>query len=147
VSRETGKYFEGGQTVMANAPYTDIPIFVKEGSIIPCGPEIQYTDEKPADPIRLFVYTGSDASFSLYEDENINYDYEKGIFSLITFKYDNKDRTLTIGNRQGEFPGMVETRTFEIVWITKQKPSDLNFQSVPDKSIVYDGSQLIIKME
>ncbi|OGU33535.1 MAG: alpha-xylosidase [Ignavibacteria bacterium GWA2_35_9] len=144
---KSGKYFEGGQTITADAPYSDIPIFVKEGSIISCGPDIQYTDEKPADPIRLFVYTGSDGSFTLYEDENVNYNYEKGIFSLIPFSYNEKEKTLTIEKRQGKFPGMLETRTFEIVWITKEKQSSLGFISKPDVVITYIGSQQIIKME
>ena len=144
---KSGKYFEGGQTITADAPYSDIPIFVKEGSIISCGPDIQYTDEKPADPIRLFVYTGSDGSFTLYEDENINYNYEKGIFSLIPFSYNEKEKTLTIEKRQGEFQGMLEVRTFEIVWIKKEKQSSLDFISKPDVVITYIGSQQIIKME
>jgi alpha-D-xyloside xylohydrolase len=144
---KSGKYFEGGQIINADAPYTDIPLFVKEGSIIPCGPEIQYTDEKPADPIRLFVYSGKDGLFTLYEDENINYNYEKGMFALIPFIYNEEEKSLTIGKREGKFPGMLETRTFEIVWITKQKPSAMDFLSKPDKTVVYDGTHQIIKME
>ncbi len=143
----SGKYFDGEQTIEADAPYTDIPIFVKEGSIIPFGPDIQYTDEKPADPIRLFVYTGSDGLFNLYEDENINYNYEKSIFSLIPLSYNEADKELIIGNRQGEFPGMLETRTFEIVWITKEKPQTMDFFSKPDMTVVYNGYQQVIKLE
>jgi alpha-D-xyloside xylohydrolase len=143
----SGKYFEGGQTIEADAPYTNIPIFVKEGSIIPCGPEIQYTMEKPADPIRLFVYTGSNGSFSLYEDENINYNYKKGYFSIIPFTYNEKDRVLTIANREGEFPGMLKTRTFEIVWRGKHNPFGLDFKSEPDAVVTYDGVQQTIELK
>jgi alpha-D-xyloside xylohydrolase len=143
----SGRYFEGGQTVQAGAPYTDMPIFVKAGSILPCGPEIQYTLEKPADPIRLFVYTGSDGTFTLYEDENVNYNYEKGKFSIIPMSYKEKDHILTIGKRQGEFPGMLERRTFEIVWIGEQKPAGLSFESKPDVSVTYDGTLQSIKMK
>jgi alpha-D-xyloside xylohydrolase len=141
-----GKYFSGGQTIQADAPYTDIPVFVKEGSIIPCGPEIQYSTEKPADPIRLFVYTGKDGSFTLYEDENTNYNYEKGKFSTIPFTYNEERRELTIGKRQGGFIGMLEKRTFEIVWINRQKHSGLDFQSKPHATVLYDGSEQLIKM-
>ena len=143
----SGKYLEGGQTVEADAPYSNIPIFVKAGSIIPCGPEIQYSTEKAADPIRLFVYTGSDGSFNLYEDENTNYNYEKGKFSIIPFDYNEKNHELTIKKRLGKFPGMLETRTFEIVLINKLKPSGLDFISKPDVIVKYDGNQqsIVIK--
>jgi len=144
---KSGKYFSGGKTVTADAPYTDIPIYVKAGSIIPCGPEIQYSDEKPADPIRLFVYTGADGSFTLYEDENVNYNYEKGKFSTIPFTYNEKNRTLTIGNRQGEFPGMLSTRTFEIVWIGKGKPGGLDFERKADAVVTYNGTELQVKLK
>jgi alpha-D-xyloside xylohydrolase len=143
----SGKYLEGGQTLEADAPYSNIPIFVKAGSIIPCGPEIQYSTEKTADPIRLFVYTGNDGSFNLYEDENINYNYEKGKFSIIPLDYNEKNHNLTIGKSQGEFPGMLKTRTFEIVWINKLKPSSLDFISKPDVIVKYDGGQQSIKMK
>jgi alpha-D-xyloside xylohydrolase len=142
----SGRHFKGGQRIEADAPYKEIPVFVKEGSIVPCGPEIQYATEKPADPVRLFVYTGSDGSFTLYEDEDVNYNYEKGKFATIPLNYSEKDRALTIGNREGEFPGMLATRTFEIVWISKQKPSGLDFVSKPDATVKYDGTQKLIKM-
>ncbi len=142
---KSGRYFEGGQIIKADAPYTDIPIFVKEGSIIPFGPDIQYTTEKPADPIRLFVYTGSDAEFNLYEDENINYNYEKGAFSTIKLTYDQATKSLRIGARQGEFSGMLKKRTFEIVWVSKENPVDFNLDRDSDKSITYDGRELVVK--
>lgn len=77
------------------------------GIIIPCDPEIQYTTEKPADPIRLFIYTGASGSFRLYEDENVNYNYENGKFSVIPLNYHEEERVLTIGEREGKFPGML----------------------------------------
>jgi alpha-D-xyloside xylohydrolase len=142
-----GKYLKGGQTVEADAPYTDIPVYIKAGSIIPCGPEIQYTSERQADPIRLFVYTGSDGSFMLYEDENTNYEYEKGRFSTILLSYDEKEHTLYIGKRHGEYPGMLETRTFEIKWIGSNKPAGLDFQSKPDTIVLYDGNEQSLRMK
>ncbi len=143
----TGRHYAGGQNLVADAPYTEIPLFVRAGAIIPCGPEIQYTDEKIADPIRLFVYTGSDGAFSLYEDENINYNYEKGKFAWIPFDYNEKEKTLSIGRRLGEFPGMPATRTFEIVWISTGKPSGLDFSKQADTVITYDGTGQRVRME
>ena len=144
---KSGKHFTGGLTIDADAPYTDIPIFVKEGSIIPCGPEIQYSDEKLADPIRIFIYTGSDGSFTLYEDENTNYNYEKGKFALIHFMYNEKQHTLTIGQRSGEFPGILKNRSFEIIRISNDKPSGLDFNSKPDVIVKYDGSEQKIELK
>jgi alpha-D-xyloside xylohydrolase len=136
----SGRYFKGGQTIKADAPYSDIPVFLKEGAIIPCGPEIEYAMEKPADPIRLFVCTGKPGSFTLYEDENVNYNYEKGAFSTIPLSYDEKSGVLTIGKREGEFPGMLVTRTFEIVWVGKRGHAGLDFQTKPDATVTYDGT-------
>jgi alpha-D-xyloside xylohydrolase len=144
---KTGKYYAGGQTIQADAPYTDMPLFIKAGSIIPCGPEMQYTTEKPAKVIRLFVYTGTDGSFTLYEDENVNYNYEGGKFSTIPFTYNEKSRTLTIGKRHGNFTGMLKSRTFEVVWIGSQTHSGFDFQSKPDAVVTYNGHEQIIRMK
>ena len=144
---QSGKFLTGGQTIQADAPYTEIPIYVKAGSIIPCGPEIQYASEKPADPIRLFVYTGSNGSFTLYEDEDTNYNYESGKFALIPFRYDEKKKELVIGKREGEFAGMLEKRTFEIAWISDSKPSKLDFQTKPDAIVTYNGTEQTVKMK
>ncbi len=143
----SGRYFAGGQTIVADAPYSDIPIFIKAGSILPCGPEIHYAMEKPADPIRLFVYAGADGSFFLYEDEEINYNYEQGKFSIIPLSFKADDHLLIIGKRQGKFPGMLETRTFEICLISPTRPMGLNFQTIPDRTILYDGTEQAIKMK
>lgn len=114
----TGEYFRGGQHISVAAPYEKIPVFVKEGSIIPTGPELQYTEEKRADTITLHIYTGKDAAFTLYEDENTNYNYEKGAFSQIPMKYNEATKVLTIGERKGSFHGMLTDRVFKIVWIS-----------------------------
>ena len=132
--------------VRADAPYSEIPIFVKEGTILPCGPEIEFAMEKPADPIRLFIYTGCDGSFTLYEDEDVNYNYEKGMFSTIPLSYNEKGKVLTIGKREGEFPGMLKTRAFEIVWLGKHKASGMDFQARPDAIVTYDGNECSIRM-
>jgi alpha-D-xyloside xylohydrolase len=141
---KSGRYFKGGRTIQADAPYTDIPIFIREGSIIPFGPDIQYTTEKPADPIRLFVYTGKDGAFALYEDEDVNYNYEKGAYNMIPLEYNEESRSLTIGTRQGEFPGMLRERSFEIVWINKKNPASLDFDGAPAQAIRYDGNELVV---
>jgi len=142
----SGKSFRGGQTIMTPAPYHRIPVFVKEGSIFPLGPQLQYTSEKPADTISLLVYTGRNASFDLYEDEGINYNYEKGSFSNIRIEYDEPTRTLTIRDRKGEFAGMLNRRVFNITWITKDKPRGFD-SNQRDEQIVYEGKQTTIKMK
>ena len=105
----TGAFLKGGQTIDAAAELDAIPLHVRAGSIIPFGPPLQYTDEKPADPITLFVYTGADAEFVLYEDEGVNYNYEKGAFAKIAFNWNQADKSLTIGKRAGTFPGMLQS--------------------------------------
>lgn len=138
----TGHYFKGGQDVKTDAPYERMPLFVKEGSIIPTGPELQYTTEKPADPVTLFVYTGKNAVFSMYEDEGTNYNYEKGAFATIDFTYDEPSKTLTIGNRKGSFKGMLQSRTFKIVVISPKSAKGLNFEVKPDHAVKYSGKEL-----
>lgn len=138
----SGKYIEGGQKINIDAPYEHIPLFVKEGSIVPFGPEIQYTGEKEAAVITLYVYTGKDAEFTLYEDEGVNYNYEKGDFSTIRFKYDEQSGKLTIGDTNGFFAGMLKSRTFNIVWVAKNKPVAFDLNMKPDAAITYEGKQL-----
>lgn len=142
----TGKHYDGGQTINAAAPYTNIPVFVKDGAILPVGPEIQFTTQKPADPITLFVFSGHNGEFTLYEDENTNYNYEKGDFSLIPFTYNHDTETLTIGERKGEFAGMLKQRTFKVVFVTPEAPGKLKFDGTPDHTITYNGSAQTIKL-
>ena len=143
----TGKHYSGGQTINATAPYSNIPVFVREGAILPVGSEIQYTTQKPADPITLFVFAGKDGTFTLYEDENVNYNYEKGAYALIPFKYNDTSKTLHIGTREGKFAGMTEKRIFNVVFITPDKPGKLKFDGVPDKIINYDGKEQQISLQ
>lgn len=142
----SGKYFDGGQKINADAPYERMPVFVKEGSIIPFGVDLQYTNEKPQDKITLYVYTGKDAQFELYEDEDTNYNYEQGKYSVIPISYNESTKTLTIGKRGGGFNGMLAKRTFNIVWITKEKAVALNFDT-SDKSVSYNGDEVSVQME
>jgi alpha-D-xyloside xylohydrolase len=112
----TMKFYEGGQTLSVDAPLNTLPLFVKEGSIVPMGPDMEYSSEK-TDPVTINIYTGKDGSFSVYEDEGVNYNYENNAFSLIPLDYINQK--LTIGRRYGEFPGMKEKRKFIINFISK----------------------------
>jgi alpha-D-xyloside xylohydrolase len=142
-----GKFFNGGQRVTTDAPYDRMPVFVKEGSIIPMGPALHYSSEKPADTITLFIYTGNNASFNLYEDEDTNYNYEKGMFGMIQIDYNEQERTLMIHDRKGEFPGMLKERVFNIIWITRDKMKTFEPDQRPDEQVIYGGKRLVLKMK
>jgi alpha-D-xyloside xylohydrolase len=141
------QYQSGGQTLTVEAPLERMPLYVREGAILPFGPAMQYTAEKPADPITLYVYTGKDGQFTLYEDENVNYNYEKDAFATIPLTYDEKAKTLTIGERKGSFPGMLAQRTFHVVWVSQAKPVVWNLEAAPAKTVQYSGSAVSVKME
>jgi alpha-D-xyloside xylohydrolase len=143
----SGSYVSGGATIVAEAPLQRMPLFIKEGSILTAGPEIQYTSEKPADPVTLFVYTGKDGQFSLYEDEDTNYNYEKGAFSNIPFSYEEATKTLTIGDRTGTFDGMLKQRTFRVIWIGKNNPKPFDPDGKADHIIQYKGRKITVKMK
>jgi len=140
----TGKKIEGGRNLRAAAPLSIMPLFVKAGSIIPLGPFIQYATQGQ-DPIELRIYPGADGRFVLYEDENDNYDYEKGVFATIEFKWNDSEKTLVIGERQGRFPGMMEKRTFHVVWVGEDRGAGVNPTRAPDKTIEYSGKAISIK--
>ncbi|WP_153042123.1 TIM-barrel domain-containing protein [Rufibacter roseus] len=142
-----GTYQQGGRQISADAPYERMPLFVKEGSILPFGPEIQYTTEKPAETIMLYVYGGKDAQFELYEDENTNYNYEQGKFSTIPITYNEATKTLTVGKRQGEFNGMLKNRTFHVVFVQPGKSKAMDFDAKPDATIVYNGEAKSVKLK
>jgi alpha-D-xyloside xylohydrolase len=143
----SGRFFNGGQTVKANAPYDRIPVYVKEGSIIPMGPELEYTSQRPADTITLFIYTGKNASFNLYEDEGTNYNYEKGMFATIQMDYNEQQGSLTIHDRKGEFAGMLQKRVFNITWIKRDKMKNLDPDHQPDEQVIYVGKKQVIRMK
>ena len=142
----TNKHYAGGETITADAPLERIPVYVPEGSIIPFGPEIEYTDEKPAELINLYVYAGRDGKFTLYEDEGTNYNYEQGKYATIDFAYDNAHRTLTIGNRKGSFNGMLNNRRFNIVLISPSNVQPLNMEQPKGKLVSYAGKTLKVKL-
>ena len=142
----TGKYIAGGQTLEVDAPYERIPVFVPEGSIIPFGPEIQWSDEKPAELINLYVYEGKDAEFLLYEDEGTNYNYEKGKYATINITYSESSKTLTIGARKGSFNGMLQNRRFNVVTISKNHAQALNLENPQGKMIEYNGAEVKVNL-
>ncbi len=142
----SGRYYEGGEVIEADAPYDYMPVFVREGSVIPFGPEMQYASEKPADPLTIYVYAGSDGSFVLYEDEGDNYNYESGAYTLIPFTWSEADNTLTVGARTGEFSGMLQNRTFGVVRVSGEKAVKLDFNRAPDVTISYTGEEITVKL-
>jgi len=134
--------FQGGREISAEAPLARMPLFVRAGSIVPVGPAIQYTGEKPGAPITLLVYTGANGSFALYEDEGTNTDYEHGAYATLPIHYDQASGTLTLGRRSGHFPGMPRTRTFRIRWITPHSRPGDDFGAPPDQSVEYSGAPI-----
>lgn len=140
----TGESVNGGATVNAPAPIDSMPIYVRGGSIIPMGPFVQYSNEKPADPTELRVYRGADGKFTIYEDENDNYNYEKGKYSLIPITWNEAKQTLTIGKRRGSFTGMLKTRTFRVVWVNTNHGAGLEEASTPDSVISYRGDAVSV---
>jgi alpha-D-xyloside xylohydrolase len=142
----TGRHITGGQQQEVDAPYERIPVFVPEGSIIPFGPAMEWTDEKAPELINLYVYAGRDAQFTLYEDEGTNYNYEEGQYATIRLLYDDTRRTLTIDQRQGSFKGMLEKRRFNIVYVTPANAQALNLESPTGKMIAYQGKTVTIQL-
>ena len=112
-----GKVVKGGRAIDAPAPLDRMPLYVRAGSIVPLGPDVEYATEKPADPVEVRVYPGANGDFTLYEDENDNYNYEKGVYATIPMHWDDATGVLTIGDRKGSFPGMLQTRTFRVLFV------------------------------
>jgi len=135
----TGESYTGGQMIEAKSPIETMPLFVRAGSIIPYGQEVEYANEKPDAPIELRVYTGADGEFTLYEDEGDNYDYEKGVYATINIRWDEQKQELTIGERKGKFPGMVEERLFRIVRVRPDFGVGIKLSEKADAEIVYKG--------
>jgi alpha-D-xyloside xylohydrolase len=133
--------------IEAAAPFDMIPIYVKAGSIIPAGPELQYTGEKPADPVTLYVYAGADGAFTIYEDDGLTYGYERGAFTRIPVSWNDATRTLVIGARTGSFPGMLPERRFDIVLVSPTKPVGFSFvPAAVDRHVRYRGDQVEVVM-
>jgi alpha-D-xyloside xylohydrolase len=134
----TEQHMAGGKSTEADSPVDKIPLFVPAGSILPLGPVKQYVAQKPDDPIELRIYPGRDAAFTLYEDEGTNYNYEKGQFSTILLKWDNRRGQLEIGKRVGSFPTMLTERTFSV---------HLAGTSSAPRTVTYRGGAMAVKLE
>lgn len=138
----TGDVMQGGRAVDAATSIDRIPLYVRAGSILPMGPDIEYSNEKPADPIELRVYGGADGQFTLYEDESDSYNYEKGVHATIPIRWDDARKTLTIGDRIGEFPGMLTTRAFRVVFVRENHGVDIDPTGRADRVVQYSGRQI-----
>ena len=144
----TGKHYAGGQTIVADAPYEKIPVFVPEGSILPVGPEMEWSDQKKPELIDLYVYAGKDGSYMLYEDEGTNYNYEKGKYATIDFLYDDAQKTLTIGARKGSFDGMLQKRRFNVVLVSGDNQQGISLAKAPKgKKVKYAGQAVTVKLK
>ena len=143
---EQGGGTDGNRTLTVDAPYGRIPVYVPEGSIIPFGPAVEWSDEKPAELINLYVYAGRDASFTLYEDEGTNYNYERGSYATILIRYDDAARTVTFATRKGSFSGMLRNRRFRIVYVTPLAPKPLDMDSPDGVMVHYSGKEVAVRL-
>jgi len=131
----TNTKLDGGQSIKADAPLSHSPLYIKAGTILPQGPDVQYTNEKAWDNLELRVYPGADATFTLYEDEGDNLNYESGAYSTIQMTWNDKSRTLTLGKRQGQYEGMLQSRTFTIRLV-----------GGGEKTVTYNGKSATVKL-
>lgn len=141
----TGELMEGGKFETVAAPLEKLPLYVRAGSIVPFGPEMEWSTQKPADPIELRIYPGANGDFTLYEDENDNYNYEKGSFTTVPFHWNDKEKRLSIGDRKGAFPGMLQTHVFHVVLVGKNNgvgPAEAK----ANRTVTYSGKALEISL-
>jgi alpha-D-xyloside xylohydrolase len=143
----TGRAVVGGKRMQAAAPLTQIPLFMRAGAILPLGPVMEYVGQKPEDPLEIRIYPGANGAFTLYEDEGDNYDYEKGIHATIPLAWNDAARTLTIGDREGQFPGMPTHRTFRIVLVRPGHGTGMDPAPQPDRIVAYEGKALEVHLE
>ena len=142
----TGEALNGGQLVTKEVPIDIIPLYVRAGSIVPFGPKVQYSTEKKWNNLEIRIYPGADGEFVLYEDENDNYNYEKGAYSIIKFTWDDAKRTLNIADREGTFPGMLKSRKFNIVVVDKENGTGSVQSTKFTKSVSYGGKKKSVKL-
>jgi alpha-D-xyloside xylohydrolase len=140
----SGAAVAGGRAIDAPAPYEALPLYVRAGSILPSGPDLQYANEKPADPVTLHVYAGADGRFTLYEDDGATYGYERGECARIPLRWDDAARTLTIGARVGSFPGMLQERTFRVVLVAPGRPVGYDSAPTEGRTLHYTGEAVTV---
>ncbi|SNR63374.1 alpha-D-xyloside xylohydrolase [Flavobacterium sp. ov086] len=141
----TNAYIKGGQTIVSESAVDQIPLYIKAGSILPFGPKVQYATEKKWDQLEIRIYPGADGEFVLYEDENDNYNYEKKMYSIIKFKWEDKTRMLTIEDREGTFPGMLKSRIFKII-VAGPDTAVGDSPGEASKNISYNGKKTVLKL-
>jgi alpha-D-xyloside xylohydrolase len=139
-----GTALDGARTIDAPAPLERMPLYVRAGSIVPMGPDEEWATQKPADPIELRVYRGANGDFTLYEDENDTYDYEKGVYATIPFHWNDGTQTFTIGERKGRFPGMLANRSFRVVFVRENHGVGVDPADEPDKVVQYSGKEVTV---
>ncbi len=142
----TGNSVPGGQEIDADAPLDRMPLYVRAGSILPMGPEIEYATQDPGGPIELRIYRGADGEFNLYEDAGDSYDYEKGQHSVIPITWNDQAGVLTIGAREGSYPGMIEKRAFRVVLVGKGHGIGGEVTTEVDKEITYEGTEIKVSL-
>jgi alpha-D-xyloside xylohydrolase len=141
----TGDKQEGGKRIQADAPLEKLPLFARAGSIIPMGPAVEWTTEKPADPIEVRVYPGADGDFTFYEDENDGYRYERGAHATIAMHWDDAAKALTLGAREGSFPGMLAERTFRLVVVGSGHGVGIGESDSAEATVTYKGDKVELK--
>ena len=142
----TGASKEGGQKIDADAPVDRTPVYVRAGSILPMGPEIEYADQNPDGPVEIRIYRGADGKFDLYEDAGDSYDYERGQHATVPMRWDDQASVLTIGAREGTFPGMAEKRVFRIVLVGKGHGAGEAITATADKETTYEGKEIRVSL-
>jgi alpha-D-xyloside xylohydrolase len=141
----TGEHYSGGQTIIADAPLDTMPLYVRSGSIVPIGPDIQHTGESTDAPIELHIYPGHDGHFTFYDDEGDNYNYEQGHFAMIRLSWDEAARRLTLHDRQGGYPGIPDSREFRIIMGDKPHKPLLSQTSLV-RTVLYEGREITIDL-
>src|SRR5258708_13987550 len=140
----TGTSVEGPRTVDTAAPIEKLPLFVRAGSVVPMGPEKEWSTEKPEDPMELRIYRGADGDFTLYEDENDGYNYENGAYATIQLHWDAMKQTLTISERKEEVPRMLAERSFQVVFVGENHGEGVMPEGKPDRVVHYTGKQIMV---
>jgi alpha-D-xyloside xylohydrolase len=142
----TGELYSGGNRIFVKAPIDKIPLFIKAGSIIPMGPFAQYAEEKLEAPWELRVYPGANGRFEIYEDKGDSYDYENSEYSWLPISWDDKASRLTLGDREGDFPELINNRQFNVVKVGLNKGVGINVSKDIDKVIDYTGEEVTISL-
>ena len=141
----TGEATEGGCSFTKEYALDDMPVYVRGGSIVPIGPSVQFAGEKPWDSLQIRIYPGADADFELYEEAGDGYQYEQGEFTTIPLHWDDKSNTLTVGDRQGTFDGMLSERDFRMVLVRPGSACGLDNESC-DVTVHYSGSEISVSL-